>query len=76
MPMYEYLCKDCGEQFDLLRGMNQDDSDITCKKCGSPKVERKLSVFASVNKEGGSSASDDLGSCSTGMCGCGPTCGF
>jgi hypothetical protein len=56
--------------------MNQDDSDITCKKCGSPKVERKLSVFASVNKEGGSSSSDDLGSCSTGMCGCGPTCGF
>jgi len=68
--MYEYECKACGANFDLLRGMNQNDSDITCKTCGSPKIERKISLFASTIKESGSSCDDFGGNCSTGMCGC------
>lgn len=73
MAMYEYVCKDCGKDFDLLRNMNQNDSDVVCVGCGSPKVERKISLFASTVKEssGGSFSDADFGgSCSTGMCGC------
>jgi putative FmdB family regulatory protein len=81
MAMYEYECKACGTNFDLLRSMSQDDSDVVCSSCGSPKVQRKLSLFASTVKDGGSSFSAaDMGyggSCSTGMCGCGDgTCSF
>lgn len=81
MAMYEYECTDCGASFELLRNMNQDDSDVVCKQCGSSHVKRKLSVFASVatgkDSFGSFSAGNDGGSCSTGLCGCsGSTCGI
>jgi hypothetical protein len=54
--------------------MNQNDSDVTCPTCQSLQVERRLSLFASVNKERNSSAAlaADAGEscCSGGMCGC------
>jgi putative FmdB family regulatory protein len=74
--MYEYECKSCHQTFDLLRGINQPDTDVTCSLCGSPQVERRLSVFAPVAKEGSAAfdlpmASGDGGSCcSGGACGC------
>ncbi len=74
MPMYEYECKACGSDFDMLRSMSQSDDDITCLHCGSPKILRKLSLFASHSKDGlsasASSAFAGGDSCSTGMCGC------
>lgn len=72
MAMYEYECKACGADFDLLRSMSQDDSDVTCTTCGSPNIQRKISLFASTVKESSTSfsSSDFGGSCSTGMCGC------
>jgi putative FmdB family regulatory protein len=77
MPMYEYECKSCGNVFDLLRNMNQDDSDVVCTQCGAKKVQRKLSVIASVAKSESSAMADFSGgdSCSSGLCGCsGPSC--
>ncbi len=74
MAMYEYECKDCGKNFDLLRSMSQDDSDVVCLSCGSQKVQRKISLFASTMKDSGGSYAADAGfggSCSTGLCGCG-----
>lgn len=76
MPMYEYECTSCGARFDLLRGMQQSDVDITCTTCGASSVRRLLSLFASVQKDSSdflrtSSFESDGGSCcSGGSCGC------
>ncbi len=64
MPIYSYLCKNCGEKFDLLVGVNVDKSKIVCKKCKSTNVKKEISSFSTPNSsEGGSS-----GACPTGTC--------
>jgi putative FmdB family regulatory protein len=48
MPIYEYACSDCQENFEEL--VRSKDQRVSCPKCGSPKVGRKLSVFAARNE--------------------------
>ncbi len=45
MPLYEYVCLDCGTRFDVLRAIKEADSPISCKKCESERTSRKLSLF-------------------------------
>jgi len=41
MPIFEYICRDCGEQFELLiRG----SSEPTCPHCESTELEKMLSL--------------------------------
>ena len=35
MPIYEYVCLDCGERFETLRSMKDADAPITCRQCES-----------------------------------------
>jgi putative FmdB family regulatory protein len=46
MPLYEYRCRKCGKQFELLRRMADADRDLVCPECRSEEVERLLSTFA------------------------------
>lgn len=46
MPMYEYRCRRCGEQYEELRRLQDADRDLRCPLCGSEDVERLLSAFA------------------------------
>lgn len=66
MPMFEYLCLDCGAKFEELVTSNADS--VECPKCHSPKAERQLSVFAA-GASGGTSGS--LPSCARPGCGSG-----
>ncbi len=45
MPIYEYICKDCGVQFEVLRSIKDADTPILCKTCQSERTQRMLSVF-------------------------------
>ena len=65
MPIYTYVCQDCGEKFDLLLGVNQEKERLVCKKCGSKRIKKVLSGFSV-----GSSTKTTTwgGSCSTGTC--------
>ncbi|MDP8216827.1 MAG: zinc ribbon domain-containing protein [Candidatus Kaelpia imicola] len=66
MPIYTYLCKECGEKFDLLVGVISKKVELKCKKCSSKKIEKIFSAF-SVGSY--SSKSDSFGgSCPTGTC--------
>ena len=75
MPMYEYACTKCGNQFEkLVKSVAQRDASIECPKCASTETARKLSVFAAVGTEAGgasSSSSSSGGHVHSGMCGCG-----
>lgn len=46
MPMYEYQCRQCGEQYEELRRIQDADRDLKCPFCGAEDVERLLSAFA------------------------------
>jgi putative FmdB family regulatory protein len=73
MPIYEYVCDDCGERYERLV-MNQKQA-ITCPKCASAKHTLQLSVFAAPSN-GKSSAGSSASASSGGACGCTPrTCG-
>ncbi len=72
MPIYEYVCDDCGERYERI--VMSQRQKITCPKCESAKHTIQLSVFAAPSNGGKSSASSS--SASGGSCGCTPrTCG-
>lgn len=43
MPLYEYACKTCAHQFELLVRASEAPA---CPACHGASLERKLSVFA------------------------------
>lgn len=46
MPLHEYRCQDCGEQFEkLVRAADRPE----CPRCHSGALEKQLSVFAMAN---------------------------
>jgi len=44
MPIFEYVCKDCGRAFEKI--VPRYDSEVDCAHCNSENVEKQLSVFA------------------------------
>jgi putative FmdB family regulatory protein len=73
MPIYEYVCDDCGAHYERIV-MNQK-TKITCPKCESGKQTIQLSVFAAPanggsKSSGGSSPASGGGGCCGGSCGC------
>lgn len=68
MPLYEYECTACGEQFETLVSSKKKDETKTCPACGSEKTERMVSTFAV------GTASKSVSECTT--CCPGGTCGL
>jgi len=65
MPIYEYRCQECGEITEALVSMGEK-ADVACSKCGSRKVERKLSTFAARGSSSASTGGATSDSCPTG----------
>lgn len=74
MPLYEYVCLDCGNRFDALRPMKDADSAIQCARCQSDHTSRMLSLFfaQSGGKAVAGGHTSSCASCSGGTC---ATCG-
>jgi putative FmdB family regulatory protein len=45
MPIYEYSCRICGEEFEMFRAINSDDKQVQCPSCGGKDAKRKISAF-------------------------------
>jgi putative FmdB family regulatory protein len=70
MPIYEYLCKDCGRHFEKI--VPRYDSQADCAHCHSANIEKQLSVFAVAGSSTGDVAEQGCGRCGApqpGMCG-------
>lgn len=50
MPIYEYLCPNCKQKFELLRSLAQASEEASCPRCHK-NAERILSTFAAVSKD-------------------------
>jgi putative FmdB family regulatory protein len=76
MPIYEYICDDCGNKFEKLVRRNQDA--IACPSCGESHLKTALSTFAAHSSNGksqGSSREAQFPSCAGGMCQTPDLCG-
>lgn len=80
MPIFEYKCNDCGEQFDFLHKSINNIEDVNCLSCNSENIKKLMSTFSASFSNSGSSdfgCSDGScgipaapsGGCATGMCG-------
>ena len=62
VPLYEYQCNQCGEQFEVRQSMGEDGSKLTCPRCKVGNPQRLISTFSSPGASGSFSLGD---SCST-----------
>lgn len=62
MPLYEYECKTCGQNFEKRLSFSQTDETQECPACRSRQTKKRLSTFASLGGTTGSGA----GSCGPG----------
>jgi len=54
MPIYEYVCQQCGEKFEKLVRSSSGATEIVCPRCGSTRAEKALSLFGLSGPGGGS----------------------
>jgi putative FmdB family regulatory protein len=52
MPIYEYECKKCGHQFEIMQKMS-DAPKTDCPACGEPALTKLISAAAFRLKGGG-----------------------
>ena len=69
MPIYEYSCEKCQNEFELL--IRSDETPI-CPTCGGEKVHRELSVPAAHSTSDGLAVHQpNPGTCGRPQCGTG-----
>jgi putative FmdB family regulatory protein len=73
MPIFEYLCDDCGTKFEQLV-RNRASNDVLCPSCGENHVTTQLSTFAA-HASSPRSSQEALPSCASGMCQTPDLCG-
>ncbi len=68
MPLYEYECCDCGEEFEVL--VLESGEIIKCVRCDSGNIGKRFSSFGLGSSDGSleASAGDDSGHCSQSSC--------
>lgn len=69
MPIYEYACNDCREEFEKLVFAS---TVVLCPSCSSGNIRKKMSTFGmgggAENQSTGGSPASGCGSCSGGSC--------
>gem|GEM_PF-217663 len=65
MPIYEYHCRSCHQEFEQLVRTMCAKVDMICPQCGGKEVERKLSVFAAKSAEHSACDSEATRSCAS-----------
>jgi putative FmdB family regulatory protein len=66
VPIYEYVCEDCGGRSQAMRSMSDRLAPVACEGCGSSKTALAFSVPGRV----GASAQEPSSGCARGIPGC------
>lgn len=70
MPIYEYHCATCNDDFELLVRTSANADHVSCPACEGEKVTKKFSAFATSG-----STESSLGSPAAMSRSCGSGCG-
>ncbi len=71
MPIHEYVCADCDQEFEeLVRG----DERVACPRCHGTRATKKLSTFATARSGDGARGETRASATAPTAGGCG-TCG-
>ena len=71
MPLYDFICRACGREFEtLVMGSSRPE----CPECGSEDLQKQMSVFAHKSKgdsgaSGGAGSGSNCSGCSSSNCG-------
>jgi putative FmdB family regulatory protein len=71
MPIYEYICDDCGTKFEKLV---RNGAAVACPDCGESHLSPTLSTFAA-HSSSGKAKTAEFPSCAGGMCQTPDICG-
>lgn len=74
MPIHEYACASCGNQFEKLLRRAADRDSLRCPSCNSAELNQQYSSFAAAVAGAKSPASQPEG-CPAGMCATPGLCG-
>jgi putative FmdB family regulatory protein len=74
MPIYEYLCQDCGTKFEKLVRRSAEVSELVCPSCGQTRLQQEFSTFAA--RTNGAPKSDAAPQCPSGQCSNPGMCGM
>jgi putative FmdB family regulatory protein len=66
MPIYEYVCNECGETFDKMIRFSEADRTPVCPKCESQDTHKKISKIGSFSANLSSSTNSVSSSCGSG----------
>lgn len=70
MPIFEYVCEDCGNKFEKLV---RSQEEVACPSCGKSHLTQALSTFAA--HANGKSKASEFPACPGGMCQTPDLCG-
>jgi len=57
MPLYEYRCEKCGQEFEKMLRFDQSDELPVCPVCQSDDTRKRISAFSSRGSGGAFSTS-------------------
>jgi putative FmdB family regulatory protein len=57
MPIYEYKCKSCDAEFEMIVFSSSNDRDVECPECGKNTAEKMISKTARMGAGCGDSCS-------------------
>ncbi len=66
MPIYEFICEECGEMFEELVRSASDTQGVICPACQGEQVKKRISIIGSMFSAGKTGASWSAPSCNTG----------
>ena len=72
MPIFEYLCEDCGSKFEKLV---RNGANVNCPSCGQEHLKQQFSTFAAHANGAPHTAQEAMPSCASGMCRTPDLCG-
>ncbi len=67
MPLFEFVCSECHKPFEELVRSASATEGVKCPACGSLKISKKISTFAS--KSSGGAGAFSFGASSAASCG-------
>ncbi len=65
MPIYEFICQECGAPFETLV-MGFSTENVTCPRCNSKDIKKQVSSFAVKGSASNNAFSTSSPSCGTG----------